>query len=82
LAHVTDARGGLPPQRPVIQLRLTCQYFQQAGLAAAIAPDEADTFALIELKIHMIQQGDVTKGQRRFIQRDVRHLTFLFLQTH
>ena len=78
LAHVADARGRLPPHRTVVQVRLPGQHFEQTGFAAAVAPDQADAFALVELKFHTIQEGDVTKSQSSFIQRDIRHLTFLF----
>ena len=78
LAHVTDARAGLTPHDAVVQMRLPGQHFQQAGLAAAVAADQADALALVELKIHVVQQGDVTVSQCGFIQRNVWHQELFF----
>jgi hypothetical protein len=54
-------------------MRLPGQYLQQAGLAAAVAPDEADALTLVELKTHIVQQGDMTESQHGFVQRNVWH---------
>src|SRR5665811_1269823 len=67
LADVTDTSGRLAPNQPVIERPLSGQHTHHAGLAAAVATDQADTFALIELKIGVIEQGYVTKGETGFI---------------
>jgi hypothetical protein len=41
---------------------LACQHTHHAGLAAAVAPDKPYAFALVELKIGMVEQGYVTEG--------------------
>jgi hypothetical protein len=46
---------------------LTCQHAHHAGFAAAVATDQAYAFALVELKIGMVEQGYVTEGETGFI---------------
>ncbi len=78
LAHVADTRRGLPPHLTVVQIGLSGQHFEQAGFAAAVAADEADALAFIQLEIHVIQQCDMTEGQCGLVQRDIGHLLGYF----
>ncbi len=68
LAYIADARGGLAPYQPVIERCLACQHAHHAGFSAAVASDESYAFALVELKVSMVEQGYVTEGKAGFVQ--------------
>ena len=57
-------------------MRLPGQHFQQARLAAAVAPDQADAFVLVELEIHPVEQGYMAVCQRGLIKGQVGHQLF------
>ncbi len=76
LADVTDAHAGRAPDDAVIQRGLRSQHFQHAGLAAAVAPDQADALALVELECDMVEQGYMAVSKRGVIKRQVWHQLF------
>ena len=73
LTDVANACGGRAPHLAVIQRSLPGQHTHHAGLAAAVAPDQPDAFAFIELKVGMIQQGDVPECKARLVQGNKWH---------
>ena len=73
LRHVADGHTGRAPQRSVVEPALTGNYFEQAALAAAVAPDQADALARFDDELHPIQQGNVAVGEMSVIEGDERH---------
>ena len=55
LRHVGDDAGGIGAHAAVIERRLPRQYAQQAGFAAAVATNEGDALASVQLKMHVVQ---------------------------
>ncbi len=80
LTDEADTRGRRAPYQPVIQRALSSEHAHHAGLAAAVAPDQADALALIELKIGMIQQGNVPECKAGLVQSDEWHGGLLLLR--
>jgi hypothetical protein len=74
LGHVGNARAGLQPQRPVVQRTETGQHPQQARLAAAVASDQREPFAVVDLQFGAIEQRDMTVGESAFIESEKRQL--------
>ena len=73
LGHVGHLRPRLPPQPAIVQRRLPGQGLEQAGLAAAVTPDQCHPLAEVELEGGLVEQGDVAKGEAGIIEGDQRH---------
>ncbi len=67
LADVANPGGRRAPHQPVIEVPLPGQHAHHARLAAAVAPDQADAFALIELKVGVVEQCDVPECEARLV---------------
>jgi hypothetical protein len=75
LGHIGNARAGLQPQRPVVQRAETGQHPQQARLAAAVASDQREPLAVVDLQFGAIEQRDMTVGESAFIESEKRQLS-------
>ena len=70
LRHVGDTQARLPSQRTVIKHRLTGEHLEQAGLAAAITPDQGHPLAGNEAEISTRQQVDMPEREMRTLHAD------------
>jgi hypothetical protein len=50
-----------------------CEDFEERGLSAAVAPDEANFFARGDGKSDSIKEGLVTVGEAEFVGREESH---------
>ena len=73
LHHACDARAGRDPGVAGIQIGDSRQDAQQRRLAGAVAADEPDAFAGIELEIGGVEQRMVAERQAGARQRQERH---------
>jgi hypothetical protein len=73
LRHIGDREAGLAPDLAIVERTKARQRFQQAGFAAAVAADEADAFAGIDLHRGVVQQGDMAVGEAGAIEGDDGH---------
>jgi hypothetical protein len=64
LRHISDAQARPPPELTVIQPSLTGQRGKQRRLATPVASDQRHLFAVIELKVGVIEQRNVTENER------------------
>ena len=68
-----DAGAGGDPGVAAVQVRLSGQDAKQRRLAGAVAPDEPDAFARVDLELGILQQRMVAERQAGARQRDQRH---------
>ena len=64
---------GRAPDLAVIALGRAFDHAQQAGLARAVAADEADAPARLDDQVHMIEQRDMPEREGDFGELDQRH---------
>jgi hypothetical protein len=62
-----DAQPGLPPDVAAIGVHFASQQAQQRGFAGAVAANQADPFARIELETGAVQQLFSAEGDREMI---------------
>ena len=74
LGHIADTRAGLAPHRPVIERAKAGERRQQGGFAGAVAPDQRDALARVELKIGMVEQRYMAEGERSIGEGQERHV--------
>ena len=73
LRHDPDTQARLPPDAPFIGLRPSCQQPEQAGLARAITPDQADAAARLHHQIDAVEQWHMAIGERDVFESGERH---------
>jgi hypothetical protein len=73
LRHIGDAQFRLPPQRAVVEAAERSQRLEQAGLAAAVAADQADALAGVDLQRGVVEQGHVAVGKAGVVEGDDGH---------
>ena len=73
LRDAGELEPGREPKLAVIGARAERDQLQQAGLARAVAAEEADMLARLDDEIRMIEQRDVAVGERDFGELEERH---------
>src|SRR5688572_29975691 len=79
-----DARELEPrcePHLAVVRARDALDDLQQAGLARAVSPDEADVLARLDHEVRVVEQRNVAVGERDFGELDEWHRCRMILQT-
>ncbi len=66
LRDAGELQCGREPEPAVVGSCATLDDFQQARLAGAVAPDEADVLARLDHQVRMIEQRDVAVGEGDF----------------
>ena len=65
------------PDHAVIGVNIACNHLEQAGLAGAIAADQANAFGFFDDQRSAIEQWPMTKGERNVIEREIGHAGWL-----
>jgi hypothetical protein len=73
LGDIGDAQFRLAPKRAVIEAAQPRQRLEQARLAAAVATDQADALAGINLQRGMVEQGHMAIGEAGIVEGDDGH---------
>jgi hypothetical protein len=73
LRDVGDLRAGLTPDDAVVECRIACEDFQQAGLAGAVAADQRQPLARFDHQCSVVQQWQVAEGKAGIVEGDQRH---------
>ena len=68
-----DAQAGLRPDDAAVRRLIAADDLQQRRLARAVAADQADALARLDLQRHVVEQGQVTEGDRDMIEGDEGH---------
>jgi hypothetical protein len=73
LRHIAHAQALCLLQQPVVELFLPGQHLEQAGLAGAVAADQAQPLAGFERQRRAVEQRDMAIGQVGVRQRQDGH---------
>jgi hypothetical protein len=74
LREPSDAQAGLPPDAARVRRQLAADDLQQRRFAGAVAPDDADALAGLNLEAGVVEQRKVSEGERHVIERDEGHV--------
>ena len=73
LREAADAQRRLPPDAAAVGLQLAADDAEQRRLAGAVATDDADTFARLNLQARVVQQRQVSVRERDVVEGDEGH---------
>ena len=68
-----DAQIGLAPDGAGVRLHVAADDLQQRRLARAVASDDTDALARLNLKARIIEQREMAVGHRDVVERNKRH---------